>query len=57
MAQIVSQLTNGINVTSIFSVVKDVIPFVIVIIPIALGLYVLSRVLKIGKMCRTGRLY
>lgn len=46
MAGIISQLTAGITSTTIFSVVGDVMPFVITMIPIALGLYLLRKVVK-----------
>lgn len=46
MAALVSQLTTGITSTTIFSVVGDVMPFVITMIPIALGLYILRKVVK-----------
>lgn len=46
MSSIVSQLTSGITATTIFSVVGDVMPFVITMIPIALGLYILRKVIK-----------
>ena len=46
MSAIVTQLTQGITPTTIFAVVSDVIPFVITMVPIALGLYLLRRVIK-----------
>lgn len=46
MQAIVTQLTTGITATTIFSVVGDVMPFVITMIPIALGLYILRKVIK-----------
>jgi len=46
MSGIVSQLTTGITSTTIFSVVGDVMPFVITMIPISLGLYLLRKVVK-----------
>lgn len=46
MQSIVTQLTTGITATTIFSVVGDVMPFVITMIPIALGLYILRKVIK-----------
>lgn len=46
MSQIVTQLTTGITPATIFAVVSDVIPFVITMVPIALGLYLLRRVIK-----------
>lgn len=46
MSGIVTQLTTGITPASIFAVVSDVIPFVITMVPIALGLYLLRRLVK-----------
>lgn len=46
MSGIVSQLTTGITADTIFGVVGDVLPFVIVMIPVALGLTILRRVIK-----------
>lgn len=46
MTSIVSQLTTGVTPTTIFAVVSDVMPFVIAMIPIALGLYLLRKVVK-----------
>lgn len=46
MSGIVTQLTTGITPSTIFAVVSDVIPFVITMVPIALGLYLLRRVIK-----------
>lgn len=46
MSGVVSQLTTGITPTTIFAVVADVMPFVITMIPIALGLYLLRKVVK-----------
>lgn len=46
MQSIVTQLTTGITSSTIFSVVADVMPFVITMIPISLGLYLLRKVVK-----------
>lgn len=46
MSSIVTQLTTGITPATIFAVVSDVIPFVITMVPIALGLYLLRRLVK-----------
>ena len=46
MSDIVTQLTTGVTPATIFGVVKDVMPFVITMIPIALGLYILRKVVK-----------
>lgn len=46
MSNVVSALTTGITASTIFGVVADVMPFVIVMIPIALGLKLLRRAIK-----------
>lgn len=46
MTGIVTQLTTGITSSTIFSVVGEVMPFVITMIPISLGLYLLRKVVK-----------
>lgn len=46
MTAIVTQLTTGVTPDTIFEVVGDVMPFVITMIPIALGLYLLRKVVK-----------
>lgn len=46
MADIVASLQQGITADTIFSVVGQVIPFVITMVPIALGLTMLRRVVK-----------
>lgn len=54
MSGIVTQLTTGITPATIFTVVSDVMPFVITMIPIALGLYILRRVIKKSSHARVG---
>lgn len=46
MQAIITKLTEGITATSIFSVVADLMPFVIAMVPIALGLYFLRKLIK-----------
>lgn len=46
MAAIVQQLTTGLTAANLLSVVGEVIPFVITIVPIALGIYFLRKALK-----------
>lgn len=46
MEAIVTQLTTGVTADTIFGVVGDVMPFVIVMIPVALGLGILRKVIK-----------
>lgn len=43
---IVQQLTTGVTKDTIFTVVGEVMPFVIQMIPICLGLYILRKVVK-----------
>ena len=46
MESIVTALNTGITSDTIFAVVGEVIPFVITMVPIALGLTMLRRVVK-----------
>lgn len=46
MTEVVSALTTGITAETIFAVVADIIPFVITMVPIALGLYLLRKLVK-----------
>ena len=46
MEAIVTQLTTGVTASTIFDVVGDVMPFVIIMIPVALGLTILRKVIK-----------
>lgn len=46
MTEVVSALTDGITAETIFAVVADIIPFVITMVPIALGLYLLRKLVK-----------
>lgn len=46
MEAVVTALKTGITAETIFSVVADVIPFVVTMVPIALGLYLLRKAVK-----------
>lgn len=46
MEAIITQLTTGVTAATIFEVVGDVMPFVILLIPVSLGLYELRKVIK-----------
>lgn len=46
MTEVVSALTTGITADTIFGVVADVIPFVVVMVPVALGLMLLRKIVK-----------
>lgn len=50
MQTVVSQLTAGVTAQTIWGVVSDIMPFVIIMIIVSLGLVVLRRVIgKAGK--------
>ena len=50
MQSIVTQLTTGVTAQTIWGVVSDIMPFVIIMIIVSLGLVVLRRVIgKAGK--------
>lgn len=46
MAGIISQLTSGVTAQTIFGVINDIMPWIVILIPISLGLYELRKVLK-----------
>lgn len=46
MQAIIAKLTEGITASTIFSVVADLMPFVVAMVPIALGLYFLRKLIK-----------
>lgn len=46
MSEIITQLSTGVTPATIFGVVKDIMPFVVVMIPVSLGLYELRKVVK-----------
>lgn len=46
MSEVITALTTGITAETIFAVVADVMPFVITMVPIALGVYFLRKLVK-----------
>lgn len=46
MDAVISALTTGITAETIFAVVADIIPFVVTMVPIALGVYFLRKLVK-----------
>ena len=46
MSEVVSALTTGITADSIFAVLADIIPFVVVMVSVSLGLYFLRKLIK-----------
>lgn len=49
MANVISALTNaetGLTEAKLFSVVSELVPFLVMIIPVALGVYFLRKLIK-----------
>lgn len=46
MSAIITALTTGLTEAKLLEVVASLVPFIIVIIPVALGVYFLRRLLK-----------
>lgn len=46
MSSVVTKLTTGITADTIFAVVAEVMPYVITMVPVALGIYILRRVIN-----------
>lgn len=46
MSDVITALTTGLTASTFFGVVKDLMPFVIVMVPVSLGLMFLRRLIK-----------
>lgn len=49
MSSVVSALTNastGLNASTMFGVVADLVPFIVMIVPVALGVYFLRKLVR-----------
>lgn len=46
MASVVTKLTTGLTPDVFFAVLGDVVPFIVLIVPIALGVYFLRKLVK-----------
>lgn len=49
MSDVVGALTNsstGLTASTMFGVVKDLVPFIVMIVPVALGVYFLRKLVK-----------
>lgn len=49
MSSVISALTNsstGLTASNMFGVVADVVPFIVMIVPVALGIYFLRKLVK-----------
>lgn len=46
MDAVISALTTSLTAETFFSVVADLVPFIVVIVPVALGTYFLRKLIK-----------
>lgn len=49
MASVINALTNsttGLTASTMFGVVADLVPFIVMIVPVALGVYFLRKLIK-----------
>lgn len=46
MAAVISALTTGLTPTVFFSIVADLVPFIIVMVPVSLAVYFLRKLIK-----------
>lgn len=46
MEAVISALTTGLTADAFFGVVADLVPFIVVIVPVALGTYFLRKLVK-----------
>ena len=49
MSSVISALTNsttGLSASTMFGVVADLVPFIVMIVPVALGVYFLRKLVK-----------
>lgn len=46
MSQIISALTTALTPANILAVVADLVPFIAVMVPVALGIYFLRKLVK-----------
>ena len=46
MEAVITALTTGLTADAFFAVVADLVPFIVVIVPVALGKYFLRKLVK-----------
>lgn len=46
MSSVINALTTSLTADKFFDVVADVVPFIVVIVPVALGVYFLRKLVK-----------
>lgn len=46
MSAIITALSTGLSANTLLAVVADLVPFIVVIVPVALGVYFLRKLVK-----------
>lgn len=46
MSAVINALTTGLTAEKMFSVVAELVPFIVMIVPVALGVYFLRKLVK-----------
>lgn len=46
MAAVISALTTGLTPATFYAQITELVPFIIVMVPVALGLYLLRKMIK-----------
>lgn len=46
MEAVITALSSGLTADTFFTVVADLVPFIVVLVPVALGLYFLRKLVK-----------
>ena len=46
MSAVITALTTGLTTEKFFSVVADLVPFIVVLVPVSLGVYFLRKLVK-----------
>ena len=46
MEAVITALTTGLTADKFFEVVADLVPFIVVLVPVALGVYFLRKLIK-----------
>lgn len=46
MEDVITALTTGLTAAKFFEIVADLVPFIVVLVPVALGLYFLRKLVK-----------
>lgn len=46
MEAVITALTTGLDADAFFGVVADLVPFIVIIVPVSLGIYFLRKLIK-----------